>query len=112
MYFPDFPLLGKRWRTHFIQRWRWGFDDSDTWSLNHTCAKWLAPRLRRFKDVNIGHPCFMTMKEWEGELDKMIYALEKTAEGHWEWGDDWRDIDAKIEEGFILLGKYWGHLWW
>lgn len=110
----DVPLIGRRWWKHLWQRCTRGFDDSDTWSLDYTCGKWLAPRLKRFKEVNIAHPHNMTPEQWDAIIDKMIYAMEKLGQGHWTWdyGADIKKTQARVDEGLALLGKHFQALWW
>jgi hypothetical protein len=70
-----------------------GWNDSDLWSLDHTVAVYMLPRLKRFKEILHGHPNFYTdpanpteeenfedgMKKWKEIIDKMIYAFEGVA---------------------------------
>jgi hypothetical protein len=63
-----------------------GWNDSDVWSLDHTIAEFTLPRLRRFKEVLHGHPCFEDlpedapvedgMKRWKDIIDKIIFSLD------------------------------------
>lgn len=67
-----------------------GWNDSDLWSFDHTISMFILPRMRRFKEIVHGHPCFVTdsleeekydddMKKWLEIIDKMIYAFEGVA---------------------------------
>jgi len=59
-----------------IQRICRGWDDSDLWSLDHSITKYVLPRLKRFKKVNIGHPGNLTPEQWDAILDEMIWFFE------------------------------------
>lgn len=109
------PLLGRRWWRHFWQRRYRGFDDSVTWNLDVEMAHWLLPRLRRFREVTICHPVTLTEKQWDEYLDEMMFALEKAA-NHFRENDlsmdEMKKIQARIDNGLKLLGKYFPDLWW
>lgn len=93
------------------QRKTRGWDDSDTWSLDHTIAKFALPRLKKFKELNIGYPNDMTWEEWNVILDEMYYALECVAS--LEFTEDEGKIDwNRVETGLQYFGKYFRDLWW
>lgn len=95
------------------QRLTRGWDDSDTWSLDYTIAKFTLPRLKRFQELKMSHPAFLTIEEWDDVLNKIIFALEVVID----------DLDVKsdrelvnedyvkMQEGLELLGAYFFHLW-
>jgi len=100
----------KRWFKHFTQRRVRGFDDSETWNLDHNIAKFTLPRLKRFKDLNNGNPVDITWEQWQNDLDDMIYAMENTI----KLSDDCTyecDFD-RLNKGLILFGKMFRDLWW
>jgi len=81
------------------QRLTRGWDDSDTWSLDYTCAKFLIPRLKRFQELNGGYPFeFNNIDEWHQTIDKMIRAFEIVEKD----GDG--DVISKSEEDEMELG--------
>jgi hypothetical protein len=93
-----------------------GFSDKDTWNLDHSIANYALPRLKRFKEINNGHPISLTEEEWDFMLDEMIYAMEYLAT---QWEDDWDDINLGSEEnyarfvkGMEYFGKHFQSLWW
>ena len=99
-----------------IQRITQGFPDSDTWDLDRPMAKFIAPRLKRFKELNNGWPSadFPEPEDWNKAIDKMIYSMEAlihdTLEGNdWEWIAEEQN---KIQEGLELFGKHFTALWW
>jgi hypothetical protein len=86
----------------FWQRRTRGWDDTELWSLDHTIAKFMVPRLKRLKEVKMGYPANelpsyneeydtnpqnyedevyeeyekQLLKEWDEIIDKMINAFE------------------------------------
>lgn len=99
-----------RWWKHWWQRRTRGWDDSDTWNLDSTIAKFALPRLRRFKELTCGHPGNLTAEEWDSILDDIIYGLEacilstegKGPEINWK----------RHQRGLEFFGKWFFHLWW
>jgi hypothetical protein len=104
-------FLVKR-RVRFLwQRVTRGFSDQDTWSLDWTIAKFVLPRLRRFREVANGYPEDAgSMAGWLAKIDDMIYAIEIYANGHWDAppNTDW----DRVQRGSETFGKYFNHLWW
>jgi hypothetical protein len=98
-----------RWLRCFWQRRTRGWDDSDTWSLDHCFAKMIVPRLRRFRELNDGHPNNLTWEQWEEMLGKMIRSFEFIA------SDDYWDVTMPreyVQEGLDLFAEYYCSLWW
>lgn len=106
------------------QRLTRGFDDSITWDLRYELARWLLPRLKRFKEIHHGYPSELTEEAWENILKKMILALEFEAneelrhESFFKWlnGPDhmtahWKKMYQRKQEGLFYLGKFFDHLW-
>ena len=102
----------KRYIKWFFQRITRGFDDRETWELFYTIAKFLIPRLKRFKEVNNGYPNRLTEQQWDEILDKMIEAFQLSIK-EFENGDfiD-KEEEEKIEHGLQLFSRYFLHLWW
>lgn len=114
-----------RWK--FIRIYRrivWGFDPKELWSLDHTMAKWVIPRLKRLKETKHGVPHIEGFpvehdeesfdeqcRVWYSYLDKMIEAFTLILK---EFDDvsveEMKDNDKKIEEGLFLFAKYYRHL--
>lgn len=90
------------------QRRTRGFDDSVTWSLDYSLAKLIWPRLRLFREHNMGHPYGMTEEEWLLKLDCMIRAFVYLADE-----SRWKDIKwpPYVQEGLNLFAEYYGSLW-
>ena len=56
-----------------------GWDDSEIWSLDDTFYKWLLPRLKRFRELNICYPGdekYPTFESWDNELNDRIIELD------------------------------------
>lgn len=88
-----------------------GWTDKETWSLDYSLAQYIAPRLKRFKELNNGFPYGLSSEEWDGILDKMIFAFEFLgSEERWDNNnkDEWKDV----QEGIDLFAKYYFDLWW
>ena len=87
-----------------------GFDDTETWSLKTTIAKFTLPRLKWFKERHFDNPWDITFEKWDEILDNMIFSFEYYA------NDEWKPISdedfKKVEEGMKLFGEYYGDLWW
>jgi hypothetical protein len=95
----------------FFQRLFRGWDDSETWALDGSLAQIIAPRLKRFKQVNNCHPDEFTEEEWDATIDKMIFAFEwASSEKKYNWIDT--EEFKRVEEGIALFAKYYFHLWW
>ena len=87
-----------------------GFDDTETWSLKTTIAKFTLPRLKWFKERHFDNPWDITFEKWDEILDNMIFSFEYYAK------DEWKPISdeefKRVEEGMKLFGEYYGDLWW
>ncbi len=94
---------------HWYQRRTRGWDDSDLWSLDQTMAKWILPRLRRFRDAQHGHPGDTTEAEWIASLDDMIAAFEIAASERY-WCPS-VEQDAIIARGLTTFAKRFRALW-
>jgi hypothetical protein len=100
----------KRAIKFFWQRMTRGWDDRETWSLDHSLAKIILPRLKRFKQITIAVPCDLKEQEWNDKLDKMIAAFEFAASED-RWMAKPEDYD-KHNEGIKLFAEYYWALWW
>lgn len=58
--------MNKRQRKKWLKQHNKYFDPRETWSLDWTIAKFVYPRLKKFKEENIGFPHeFKTIDEWK-----------------------------------------------
>ncbi len=104
-------MMIRRWCKLKWQRVVRGWSDSDTWSLDHTIAKFVLPRLKRFKALNSVVPCEFTEESWDAELDKMIAAMEFLA-GDERWACFDKEKLSDVEAGVCSFGKHFTALWW
>ena len=82
----------------------------DTWNLDWAIAKFIHPRLVRFKEVTNCHPCLLSEQEWDDVLDKMIKAFELIITK-----DLWSisaEEEKQINDGLDLFRKWYFDLWW
>jgi hypothetical protein len=111
-------LPEKRDWKFFWQRRTRGWSDDETWCLDTTIAKFVLPRLKRFREIDCGYPGGLKEKEWETILDKMIFSFEqivsedsdKRLDG--ETDGQYQDRRSRIREGLKLFGKWFQALWW
>ncbi len=102
--------LQKRDKLFAKQRATRGWDDSDTWCLDDTIIEFVLPRLKRFKQLNDGHPgMFKSMKEWNKVLSKMIRGFEIAQKGAYSMSDKER---SEAQEGINLFSEHFFKLWW
>ena len=98
------------------QRMTRGFDDSETWNLDITIAKFIVPRLKAFKECKNGHPSRLTEKKWNKILDEMIEGFELYCKkDEWEFEQDLNERNdkfAKVNKSLKLFSKYFHDLWW
>jgi hypothetical protein len=94
-----------------VQRRVRGFDDTELWSLDHSLAKLILPRLKAFRNGVYAYPCDLSShKEWQTILDKMIDAFEFAAsEDYWSYDTE---PCEKFHEGLKLFEEYYTNLWW
>ena len=91
------------------QRFRYGFSNRELWNLDYTVAKFILPRLKRFREISGGYPAQLSEQEWNAVLDKMIIAFQLITNG-----DRWVEHEeiVRIDEGLELFGKWFPHLWY
>ena len=94
----------------FMQRRKRGFDDRDTWSLDHTLACYILPRLKRFKDAQGGYPGNLGEQRWDAYLDDMIAAFEILADDK-IWLCDAAQYRV-VRRGLNRFSSWYSHLWW
>ncbi len=98
------------------QRMTRGFDDSETWNLDITIAKFLVPRLKAFKECNNGFPARLTKKKWNKIIDEMIEGFELyIKKDDWEFEQDLNERNeknAKVDKALKLFSKHFYDLWW
>jgi hypothetical protein len=113
MFNKIYRFIHKPWKREFrffFQRMTRGWDDGQTFSLDYSLGKLIAPRLKRFKELTIGVPGDMTEQEWAEKLDKMIDFFE-FAGSEYRWSAGPEEYD-KHQEGLELFVKHYWNLWW
>lgn len=98
--------------------------DSELWDFDQTICKWIIPRLKRFKQINIGYPGneeFPTPESWDDALDKMIYSFELAQKDPLDLLSDNYNIDEykrvlnwyqkEVHEGLQLFVDNFFNLW-
>lgn len=115
--------MNNRQRKKWLKQQGLYVNPKETWSLDITFAKYIIPRLKKFKELNNGYPGIEevnTPEKWDGALDKMIQAFEYVA-NEFDWWVDNPKYDcfaeekrrqAVINEGLQLFAKYYMNLWW
>ena len=99
-----------RWEKYTQQRLERGFDESETWNLDATIAKFIYPRLKAFiEDVKrMGcFPASMTFDEWIKILEDMLKGFELLVSDEIKNDDE----DEIIEHSLDLFRKYFFSLW-
>lgn len=134
--------MNNRQRKKWLKKQDLYVNPKETWSLDITFAKYIIPRLKKFKELNNGYPGdeeMDTPEKWDDALDKMIQAFEYVINLDEYWIDDPRydytDIEfghdkelyekvmknkiaedirrlEAINEGLQLFAKYYMSLWW
>lgn len=84
-----------------------GWSDDETWSLRDNIAKFVLPRLKRYREIDAVYPVGLENKEWNDIVDKMIRAFEiiksdKITDKNYE----------EVKDGLELFSTYFLCLWW
>lgn len=99
-----------RWEKYTKQRLERGFDNSETWNLDGTIARFVYPRLQAFIDdvkQMQCHPADMTYEEWEDILDQMLKGFELMSSDSIKTEDEEKIIDKSLD----LFHDYFFSLW-
>jgi hypothetical protein len=92
------------------QRKTRGFDDSETWSLCDTIARFILPRLKVFKQNKCGIPSSLDDEEWNTILQSMIDAFQIIDDDETHMFTD--EQHDTIDKGLTLFKDYFLNLWW
>lgn len=89
------------------QRQTNGFDDSETWSLDITIARFIVPRLKRYIELAFDHN--VETEEYRQDLQDILYSFEQISskEIYFE-----TDVEQKIDIGLEKFSKLFRGLWW
>ena len=94
------------------QRIERGFDDSETWCLASAIAKFIVPRIERFREIECGVPSATDGSEdWKVVLEKIQTAFELVLknDASWIWTNEEKE---QFREGMYLFRDYYLDLWW
>lgn len=78
-WFRSIPRAIRFW----FQRRTRGWDDSDLWSLDAATARFMLPRLRRFRQTTIAHPYGLDPCSWDWILGEIEWYLGCVADCNW-----------------------------
>ena len=134
--------MNNRQRKKWLKQQGLYVSPKETWNLDITFAKYIIPRLKKFKKLNNGYPGreeMDTPEKWDKALDKMIQAFEYVVNEFDWWTNNSKygclDTESKyddkyvakinksyfdeekrrqvvINEGLQLFAKYYIDLWW
>lgn len=96
----------ERYKKFKKQRAERGFDDTETWGLDVTIAKFILPRLKRFKEISNGIPIGLTQEEWNKILDEIIEGFEIISK------DNMTINSEKEQRALKLFSEHYFSLWW
>ena len=118
----NFPHWCKLTLRYFIQRKKWGFDDTETWNLDLSFYEWLLPRLKRFTELtNSYDDSKNSFENWKKELEENIKKLELIIKYQFDEINfpanypNKSPLNAYIEnrqEFMEWFGKNINNLWW
>ena len=83
-----------------------GFDDSVTWSLDITIAKFILPRLKRY--IKLADKVIVIEPRYKKALDRMVRGFTLLADDNVFTHSDYR----KVHIAFVELSNFHNHLWW
>ena len=88
------------------QRISRGFDDSETWALANTIAKFIIPRLKRFIEISNDH---FIRSTHDYELFLRSLELINRDNGSWIFTES---EENELEKGLKLFPEIFQTLWW
>lgn len=91
------------------QRIERGFDDSETWGLDHTIASFIIPRLERYQEL--ANERLDRDKEQVKDVDTLLEAMKliERDEGIHDWN---KEKEETVMKGLELFPKMFLKLWW
>lgn len=90
------------------------FVEGELYNLDYTFTAFILPRLKAFKEHQIGHPGSLDQSEWHNILDKMIHAFQLLYDDcidKYDWEPLSEEQENDIYEGIQLFAKYYRCLW-
>lgn len=86
-----------------------GFDDTCTWSLDYSIARFILPRLKRYYELADE---VIVIDEHEGfreAIEEMIEGFQIAVDEELNFNES---EQKKVNKAFEQLAKYHNHLWW
>lgn len=71
--------MNKRQRKKQLKNAGAWVQDFELWNFDVTICDWIIPRLKRFKQINMGYPGippYDTQEKWDAAIDQMIRSFE------------------------------------
>lgn len=99
----------KREKEFSEQRMERGFDDSETWALDYTIARFILPRLKRYDEI--AEDAIIRSDKVKQQTKNVIAALElviRDGEGESLNGRE----EKEVEEGMRDFVEIFRELWW
>ena len=86
--------------------------DNEIWDLDDTLARYILPRLKRFRQIKTNsYPSRLSgLEEWYQIIDKMIYSFNKCIEDEWDYSN-LEEENRIYQEGMNLFAEYFRDLW-
>ena len=101
----------KRWHKMKEQRLEYGFDDSETWSLDATLVHFMYPRLKRY--LEIANDVIVIDDEMRKAIEDMIWFFERFLKGEEDCDFELTQEEyTRLPEIFEKFGKQFMRLWW
>lgn len=96
-------------RKFIKQRIERGFDDSETWGLDHTIASFIVPRLERYQEL--ANERLARDKEQVEDVDTLLEAMKliERDEGIYDWNIE---EEETVMKGLALFPEVFLKLWW
>lgn len=129
-YLDELNIPQKKYGTNFVsnhdkrnavwkvERKEYGFDNRETWNLNHTFVEWLYSHLIMYNEVNIIDTTYYKFT-WEGKEITQQEAIDLLINAAKDYlladNDDLKESDEKFLQ-FCNLMPLWGmilpYMWW
>lgn len=123
--------MNKRQRKKWLKKHGQYVAYSELWNLSDTICDWIIPRLKAYKQENMGHPMVPPVnseEKWNEALDQMIRSFElakldpdfldedlKPCSGHSFDAERNKYIynkwQTEMEAGLMLFAKWFTALW-
>ena len=89
------------------QRIKYGFDDSETWSLRDSIANFIIPRLKRYKEII--KQSYTNDDEYMTNIDEVLNAFQIVIDNPSYLPDD---KIKEYEKGMKTFSEIFMGLWW